>query len=111
MREGQPNTFCLEGEWDSDLTRRLSVRPVLELIEAVPWRHRDVLTRPEHEYYLEKWTLDGYADFPVLWLAVHGSKTSITLSGDAADVESGVGEVCPVHPAHGPVLKTAMLLP
>lgn len=27
MREDLPGIFCLEGEWDSDITRRLSVRP------------------------------------------------------------------------------------
>lgn len=111
MREDLPSNFCLEGEWDSGLTNRLSVRRVLEQLEVAQWIHRDVVTRPELEYYLEKWTSDEYKNIPVLWLAMHGSKTSITLSGDAAAVESGVGEVCPVHPAHGPVLRTALLLP
>ncbi|MBE9404275.1 hypothetical protein M4D54_01935 [Brachybacterium sp. p3-SID1565] len=85
MREDLPGIFCLEGEWDSDLTRRLSVRPVLELLEQLEvaqWIHRDVVTRPEFEYYLEKWTSDEYADFPVLWLAMHGKKAEISLSGD-----------------------------
>lgn len=83
MREDLPGIFCLEGEWDSDLTNRLSVRPVLELLEhlgVAQWIHRDVATRAEFEYYLGKWTSHGYANFPVLWLAMHGDKALISLS-------------------------------
>ncbi|MFE7605264.1 DUF6642 family protein [Brachybacterium paraconglomeratum] len=85
MREDLRGIFCLEGEWDGDLTSRLSVRPVLELLEELEvaqWIHRDVATRAEFEYYLRKWTSDEYADFPVLWLAMHGDKALISLSGD-----------------------------
>ena len=84
MREDLPGIFCLEGEWDSDLTRRLSVRPVLELLEQLgvaQWIHRDVATRAEFEYYLDKWTSDDYTAFPVLWLAMHGDAAAISLSG------------------------------
>lgn len=84
MREDLPGIFCLEGEWHSDLTRRLSVRPVLELLEQLgvaQWIHRDVATRAEFEYYLDKWTSDDYTDFPVLWLAMHGDAAAISLSG------------------------------
>lgn len=68
-RDDQSGIFCLEGEWDSDLTRRLSVRPVLELLEQLgvaPWIHRDVATVSEFQYYLAKWVSDEYEDFPVL---------------------------------------------
>lgn len=84
MRENLPGIFCLEGEWDSDLTSRLSVRPVLELLEQLQvaqWIHRDVATRSEFEYYLEKWTSEEYSHFPVLWLAMHGDAATISLSG------------------------------
>lgn len=84
MRENLPGIFCLEGEWDSDLTSRLSVRPVLELLEQLQvaqWIHRDVATYSEFEYYLGKWTSDEYSRFPVLWLAMHGGAATISLSG------------------------------
>ena len=85
MREDLPGIFCLEGEWDSDLTRRLSVRPVLELLEQLEvaqWIHRDVATLSEFEYYLEKWISEEYSRFSVLWLAMHGDRATIALSGD-----------------------------
>ena len=85
MQDKQPGIFCLEGEWESDLTRRLSVRPVLELLEQLgvaQWIHRDVATVAECQYYLEKWVCDEYATFPVLWLAMHGDSAAISMSGD-----------------------------
>lgn len=85
MRENTSGIFCLEGEWDSDLTSRLSVRPVLELLEQLgvaQWIHRDVATRSEFEYYIEKWTSEEYADFSVLWLAMHGDSAAISMSAD-----------------------------
>lgn len=76
MREVLRGIFCIEGEWDGDLRRRLSVRPVLELLEhleVAQWIHRDAATRTEVEYYLDKWTSDDYSEFNVLWLAMHGT--------------------------------------
>lgn len=91
MREDLPGVFCLEGEWDSDITRRLSVRPVLELLEhleVAQWIHRDVATRAEFGYYLGKWASDEYADFGVLWLAMHGGSAAVSMSGDEdGDIE------------------------
>ncbi|MGP9736084.1 DUF6642 family protein [Brachybacterium sp. AOP42-C2-15] len=91
MREELPGIFCLEGEWDSDITRRLTVRPVLELLEhldVAQWIHRDVATRAEFGYYLDKWVSEDYADFGVLWLAMHGGSAVVSMSGDAhGDIE------------------------
>ena len=84
-RDSQPGIFCLEGEWDSDLTRRLSVRPVLELLDQLgvaQWIHRDVATISEFGYYLAKWVSDEYEVFPVLWLAMHGDSAAISMSDD-----------------------------
>jgi len=84
-RDSQPGIFCLEGEWDDDLTSRLSVRPVLELLDHLDvarWVHRDVATASEFAYYLAKWTSAEYERFPVLWLAIHGDSAAIRMSGD-----------------------------
>lgn len=83
MSDELPGIFCLEGEWDNDLRRRLSVRPVLELLEhlgVAQWIHRDAATRTEVEYYLDKWTDDQYANFGVLWLAMHGAGETVAFS-------------------------------
>jgi len=69
--------YCLEGEWDSDLRKRRSVLPILELLERLGELkaiHRDVATQPELEHYLKKWAQARYDDYTVLYLATHGDK-------------------------------------
>lgn len=83
-RQELPGIFCLEGEWDEDIRGRLSVRPILELLEHLniaQWVHRDAATRSEFEYYLDKWTSNAYDEFEVLWLAMHGGRSTVALSG------------------------------
>lgn len=81
-----PGVFCLEGEWDSDLRQRVSVEPVLELLERLrlaQYIHRDVATLPEFEYYLKKWGQKRYRDFPILYLAMHGEEGMLHLGRDS----------------------------
>jgi hypothetical protein len=70
--------FCLEGDWDSDLRTKVSIEPVLELLEraddpSVPYIHRDIGTETEFRHYLKKWTQRAYARYPILYLGFHGS--------------------------------------
>src|SRR4051794_3997421 len=72
--------FCLEGLWEDDLRRRSSVRPILELMEGnlkIPFIYRDCATREELEYYLKKWTLKRYEQFPILYFAMHGTENGL----------------------------------
>lgn len=81
-----PGGFCLEGEWDRDLRQRMSVEPVLELLERIRlarYIHRDVATLTEFEYYLKKWGQKGYHDFEVLYLAMHGEMGTLHLGKDS----------------------------
>jgi hypothetical protein len=81
-----PGVFCLEGEWDRDLRQRLSVEPVLELLERLRlarYIHRDVATVSEFEYYLKKWGQKGYHEFEVLYLAMHGDMGTLHLGKDS----------------------------
>jgi hypothetical protein len=83
-----PGIFCLEGEWDHEtVTSRLSVRPLLELVEMLDVSggtfHRDVATRGELTYYLERWTADDETDFPVAYLAFHGSPGCLALARES----------------------------
>lgn len=72
--------LCLEGEWDSDLRRRKSVLPVLELLERLKlakFIHRDVASTAEANRYLQRWNQKRYDEYMVLYIAAHGDKGRI----------------------------------
>lgn len=82
--------FCLEGEWNADLRDRVSVEPILRLLETLgiaPSIHRDVATRDELTYYIGKWEQKRYDDFKVLYLAMHGDSGLINLGRDTFDLD------------------------
>jgi hypothetical protein len=79
--------FCLEGEWTGDLRRRYSVEPLLALVDThfaghLNVRHvwRDVATKDELRYYLERWRQRTFKTHPILYLAFHGKPGQILLS-------------------------------
>lgn len=59
----------------------------LEAYHRVRYVYRRVATRPELQYYLKQWRLKKYADFPVLYFALHGKPGLISLSERSADGE------------------------
>ena len=72
--------FCLEGDWEANLKDKSTVEPILRLLEytyRAPYIRRDIGTASELEYYLRKWPLKRYANYPVLYLAFHGTKKGI----------------------------------
>ena len=66
--------FCLETDWWG-VKDRTTVEPVLALLERrlrVPYIRRTIGTREEFQHYVRKWTQQGLAPFPILYLAFHG---------------------------------------
>ena len=89
MANTKNGIFCLEGEWDSDLTVRNSVEPILTLFERLGIAksvRRDVATTEEMTYYLRKWVQKRYVDYKVLYLASHGVSGTLELGKDSIDV-------------------------
>ncbi|GAB2538644.1 DUF6642 family protein [Brachybacterium huguangmaarense] len=85
-----PGIFCLEGEWSEDLQHRLSVRPLLELLEQLGIAqsiHRDVATTGDFSYYLEQWKDPRYEKFRVLYLAMHGDAEGLWLGKDGPTLD------------------------
>lgn len=71
---------CFEGYWESDLTDRQSVLPVLDLLERQEWIsfvHRHVGTEEQLVADLRRWTQKKYDRFPVAFLAFHGSPGAV----------------------------------
>lgn len=73
--------FCLETDWWG-VKDSTTVEPVLQLLQQhadsrVPYIHRDVGTREELDYYLAKWCQRGLAQYPILYLALHGDQEQV----------------------------------
>lgn len=73
----QKGVFCVEGDWDSHMSLRSSIRPILELLDQtdtrkIPHIYRDAGTREELDYYLGKWVQRQYKRYAILYLAFHG---------------------------------------
>lgn len=93
--------FCIEGQWHRDLNARGSVLPTLELLErvgSIRFIHKDVATRAELDYYLDRWLLRQYADYRVGFFAMHGEPNKLWLtdweSVDLNDVAARLAGRC-----------------
>ena len=86
----QPGVFCLEGEWESRLTDRSTVRPILDLLDGrqiIRVIHKDVATPDELGHYLNKWLQKQYASFDIGYLAFHGSPGVLFLGRKKLELE------------------------
>lgn len=81
--------FCLEGEWTGDLRHPSSLEPILQLLSNRDRRfsyiHRFVITRDEFTVYLKKWALKKYRDYPILYLACHGTEGQLYFNWSRRD--------------------------
>jgi len=87
--------FCLEGQWQEDLRKKNTVRPILELLELnanVPYIYHDCATIAEFEFFLKKWRLAKYTKYPILYLAFHGGENGIWISDDFINLTK-IGEL------------------
>jgi len=76
--------FCIEGNWDPDLSVKSTVRPMLELLDAtegVKFVHRDASTPEEFEFLVRKWRQKSYAAYRILYLAFHGYEGRLSIYG------------------------------
>lgn len=90
MNERPPGIFCLEGQWGTTLDDPTSVRGLLEcLSDATKARmiYKDVHTREEFYFLLDKFSQRGYAKYKVLWLAFHGSRGALHIGSTAVSLD------------------------
>ncbi len=85
MKTRPKGIYCLEiGEWYGSLKKKTSVEAVAQLLHdsplEVPYIHRDIATEEELYYYLQKWTEPRQVNYPILYLAFHGSPGCIHLA-------------------------------
>src|SRR5437016_2646850 len=82
--------FCVEGQWDSDLRDSSTVRPILELLRTssnIGFIYRTCSTQEEFAFCLRKWPQHMYDAFPILYIAAHGTPSSIHLGDYTCDLD------------------------
>ncbi len=94
------NIFCIEGLWDSDLRRKSTIEPILELLEAnydIKYIYKDCATREELLYLLDRWKMARYDTYPILYLATHGWERGLRFGGYdmwLRDLAAALGPTC-----------------
>ncbi len=83
--------FCIEGLWDPDLRVSSSVQPLLDLLNLnalISYIHMDAATHEEFEFYVKKWLQKRYNQYPILYIASHGSENGIKVGKDPYSIEA-----------------------
>jgi hypothetical protein len=93
--------FCLEGLWESDLTKKSTIQPILELLVrnvGIPFIHNVCATSTEVDFFLKKWQQKKYDAYPILYFAFHGKEAVLEIDGKlvkldelAAKIENSCG--------------------
>lgn len=68
--------FCLEGNWQDDLTEKDSLEPLLQLLTChgeLDYIRRDVATKAELVFYIKQWARRKYNEYDFGYFAFHGS--------------------------------------
>lgn len=78
--------FCLETSNCEGVKDQTTVVPLLELLAThavyqAPFRRFDVGTLEEFDLYLEKWCGAAFDNYPILYLAFHGSPGALSVGG------------------------------
>lgn len=85
------HVFCLEGLWEKNPGNALSFQPILELIHhlykaRLKYIYKDCSASEELEDYLVRW-VNGYKEYPILYLAFRVSKQHIQLKNENYSID------------------------
>ena len=95
--------YCIEGLWDhGNILDQSTVLPILDLLEKrgyCNYIYHDCATKPELEYFLDKWKSKKIKDkYPILYLAFHGDPSYIFLTHkdkySLAELAEFLGDKC-----------------
>jgi len=89
-KRAKQGVFCVEGEWEKNLTDRTTVIPLLELLsnlDLVKFARKDVATRGEFHLYVNRWLQRRYDQHDICYLAMHGDPGVIWAGDDAITLE------------------------
>lgn len=84
LRSHSKNIFCLESLWDNDVENRLTVLPILELLNRVyrvQFVHLSCNTNEEFKFNLRH--APRRRSYLILYLAFHGDRNGISLPDES----------------------------
>ena len=80
--------FYLEGEWNVRLDERLSMEPMLQMLEqlgVIRFIRRDAATDSQLEHYLERWR--RYSSYRLLYLGFHGDRDWLEVQPEGVSLD------------------------
>ena len=90
------NIYCLEGNWEKDLRRKMSVDFSLMFLEKncdIKYIHKHCGTKETLMYYLSAWKLKKYKSYSICYLAFHGLEGEIIIGKDCITLEEIADEL------------------
>jgi hypothetical protein len=88
--------FCLEGDWDSDLTQKCTIKSILDFVSTnlrVDVIHRHCATQDNVNYYLQEFMLPKYKAYEILYFAFHGQPGSLQVGDTDVTIED-ISKIC-----------------
>ena len=81
--------FCIEGEWEKELTDRSTIQPLIEFLsssdELLPPIHRRVATVESFHYFVKRWK--ECENHNIGYLSFHGQKGALCLGKEIVSLE------------------------
>jgi len=83
--------FCIEGDWENDLRKKSSIVGILDLLHKVNnveyIQDRNCSTKQEFISRLNQFKESKYKTYNILYLAFHGSSSTIHLGSETIDLD------------------------
>ena len=77
--------YCIEGNWNNHPKSRLSIKPILELLNTfygIKYIYKRCLTKDDFFEALRKYTYKKYDNYPILYIAYHGLTNRICIGDE-----------------------------
>ena len=91
-----PGVFAFEGDWNSNLKKPQSVRPLVKFLEEshnIRSIYKDVGTREELFLYLNRWLQRRYKEYPIGMFAFHGTAGALHLGRQKVTLDELAAEI------------------
>jgi hypothetical protein len=88
--------FCLEGDWDSDLTQKCGIKPILDFVSAnlsIDVIHRSCATHDNLNYYLTEFMEPKYKEYEIIYFAFHGQPGQLQVGDTLISIED-ISKIC-----------------